>query len=381
MSEQNGTKTLGDKIEQGRVARLEKAKRVGRTPRFQLVPFVQLKPSTAPDYLVKGLIPRVGLTVIWGPPKSGKSFIISDLMMSVALGWEFRERKVIQGAVVYCAFEGADGFGKRAEAFRQHHGLAEDLYVPFYLVSARMDFIKDHIELLAAIRLVLGNIKPVAVVLDTLHRSLAGSESNDEDMAKYVKAVDALREELNCAVVVAHHCGIDASRPRGHSSLTGAVDAQLAIKRASANHIVLKVERMKDGPEGDTLLSRLQAVMVGLDEDGDPITSCVVLPVDSEPLRAPAARPTARLSKAAQIALLALEDALHHVRAAGPASAHIHAETHIVTKSQWRQFAYRRGISGSKKDRAQQQAFQRASEQLIGRGIVSARGEQVWRTD
>src|ERR1700704_3392866 len=146
MSEQNGT----------------------RKPRFRLVPFGELRPSKAPAYLINGLIPRVGLTVVWGSPKSGKSFVISDLMMSVALGWEFRERKVIQGAVVYCAFEGADGFGKRAEAFRQHHGLAEDLYVPFYLVSARMDFIKDHIELLAAIRLVLGNIKPVAVVLDTL---------------------------------------------------------------------------------------------------------------------------------------------------------------------------------------------------------------------
>src|ERR1700704_4711316 len=99
MSEQNGT----------------------RKPRFQLVPFGQLRPSKAPAYLINGLIPRVGLTVVWGSPKSGKSFVISDLMMSVALGWEFRERKVIQGAVVYCAFEGADGFGKRAAAFRQHY--------------------------------------------------------------------------------------------------------------------------------------------------------------------------------------------------------------------------------------------------------------------
>jgi hypothetical protein len=32
-------------------------------------------------------------------------------------------------------------------------------------------------------------------------------------------------------VVIVHHCGIEGTRPRGHSSLTGAADAQLAVKR------------------------------------------------------------------------------------------------------------------------------------------------------
>jgi hypothetical protein len=40
-------------------------------------------------------------------------------------------------------------------------------------------------------------------VLDTLNRSLAGSESDDEDMAAYVKAADAIREAFGCAVVIA----------------------------------------------------------------------------------------------------------------------------------------------------------------------------------
>src|SRR4051794_14516073 len=55
------------------------------TPSFHLVPFRELKPSLAGAYLIKDLIPRVGLTVIWGPPKSGKSFVIWDALMHVAL--------------------------------------------------------------------------------------------------------------------------------------------------------------------------------------------------------------------------------------------------------------------------------------------------------
>jgi hypothetical protein len=39
--------------------------------RFQLKPFDTIKLSTAPNYLVKGIIPRTGLVVVWGPPKCG----------------------------------------------------------------------------------------------------------------------------------------------------------------------------------------------------------------------------------------------------------------------------------------------------------------------
>ena len=69
------------------------------------------------------------------------------------------------------------------------------------------------------------------------------------------------------------------ARPRGHTSLTGAADAQIAIKRDDARTITATVEWMKDGPEGDEIFSRLTALcepadvvgysrMVGADEEG-----------------------------------------------------------------------------------------------------------------
>ena len=249
--------------------------------RFPLIPFNQLIVGTSSAYLVKGLIPRVGIAVVWGPPKCGKSFWTFDLAMHSALGLDYRGRRVRAGTVVYCAFEGAEGFKARATAFRQQHSIGPDTPIPFYLVPFRMDLVKDHRGLITSILEQIEDTNPVSVTLDTLNRSLAGSESSDEDMTAYLNAADAIREAFGCVVIIVHHCGVDGTRPRGHTSVTGTADVQLAIKRDAAGNILVTVEHMKDGPEGDVVASRLEKVELGTDEDGDPITSCVVVPVDA----------------------------------------------------------------------------------------------------
>jgi RecA-family ATPase len=247
-------------------------------PRFQLRRFDELKIGTERAYLVKGLIPRTGLVVVWGPPKCGKSFWTFDVVLHVALGREYRGRRVEQGPIVYCAFEGASGYRARAEAFRQQN-LPED-YEPFdfFLMDAQIDLAADHAALVASIR--ARNTAPAAVVLDTLNRSLNGSESTDKDMGQYIRAADAIREAFGCAVIIVHHCGTEGTRPRGHTSLTGSADAQLAVMRDEGNNVIVTVEWMKDGSEGDTIASRLEPKDVGIDADGDPISSCVVEPIE-----------------------------------------------------------------------------------------------------
>lgn len=246
--------------------------------RFPLVPYRQLKTSPEVNYLVKGFLPREGVGVLWGPPKCGKSFSWYDIAMHVAMGREYRGRRVTQGTVVYCAFEGAAGYGARTEAFRQHYKVAPDTDVPLFLMPARTNLIKDHLALIAAIRSQLtSNTAPAMVVLDTLNRSFVGSESKDEDMTAYYLAADALRAAFGCFVQIIHHCGLNGDRPRGHSSLTGAVSVQHAQSR-SGNDLTIEVEFMRDGPEGAKIESRLVTVELGKDVEGDPITSCVTVP-------------------------------------------------------------------------------------------------------
>jgi len=225
------------------------------SPQIKLIPFDEITLGTQRRDLVKGLIPRVGLTVAWGPPKCGKSFWTFDLALHVALGWEYRGRRVHQGSVVYCAFEGQTGIEARVAAFRKRSLAGHVDKVPLFLEPITLDLVRDHRALIAAIKRQLGEEKPVAVALDTLNRSIRGSESSDEDMTAYVNAADAIRAAFDCAVIIIHHCGIDGTRPRGHTSLTGAADAQLAIKRDTENKIIVTVEWMKDGPEGGIIAS------------------------------------------------------------------------------------------------------------------------------
>jgi hypothetical protein len=42
---------------------------------------------------------------------------------------------------------------------------------------------------------------------------------------------------------------------------------------------------VRDGEDGDVIGSRLEKIDVGTDEDGDPMTSCVVLPVETAALQ------------------------------------------------------------------------------------------------
>ena len=350
--------------------------RYSKPARIQLVPFNEITVGTQRRYLVKGLIPHPGLSVIWGPPKSGKSFWTFDLVMHVALGWEYRGRRVHQGPVVYCCFEGQSGIKARVEAFRQQFQIDRRQDVPFFLQAVTLDLVRDHVVLIEAVRATLGATKPVAVVLDTLNRSLMGSESSDTDMSSYVRAADAIRDAFDCSVLVVHHCGINDSRPRGHTSLTGAADAQLAVKRDGGGNIFVTVEFMKDGNEGESIAARLESVEVGTDEDGEPITSCVVIETDVSCAKIP--KRGKSLSKSAQIALKALQMAVTKAGEVPPASNYIPSNVRIVSIGLWREIAYGMGISGSDDPRAKQTAFKRGAEALLAAELVGAWQEHRW---
>jgi hypothetical protein len=256
--------------------------------RFKLIAFDNIKVSTATSCLVKGIIPRVGLVVIWGPPKCGKSFWTFDLFMHVALGWTYRGRRVKQGAIVYLALEGGSGFAKRVEAWRQKHVAEDHELVPFYLLDVPVDLIADQVALITAIKEQLGEQVPAAVVIDTLNRALVGDENKSDDMAKFIRAADAIRAAFSCVVPIVHHCGIQGTRPRGHTSLAGADDAQIAVERDGQGIITATVEHMKDDEAGAIITSRLERADVGTDDDGEVQTSCTIVP--AEP-RAAASKP------------------------------------------------------------------------------------------
>jgi AAA domain/Bifunctional DNA primase/polymerase, N-terminal len=250
-----------------------------RRGRFKFTPSWELRPGAAETpYLVDELIPAKGIVLMWGPPKCLKSFFMLGMMWHVANGWEYRDRTVQQGAVMYCAFEGSHGYTKRVPALRRHYELDDDAdRTPLTVMSGRTDLIRDHSLLVKEIREDLAGAHPVAVVLDTLNKSLVGSESKDVDMAAYMRAAEVVRDSFDCVVIVIHHCGWDESRPRGHSSQRGTVDAELSVTR-EGDIVTVTVDEMRDGPEGVQIVSKSRIIEVGEDAGGRPLTSLVLVP-------------------------------------------------------------------------------------------------------
>ena len=83
----------------------ERVERVSRET-LQLLTWSQIRLSTAARFLITNIIPMVGLVVVYGPPKCGKTFWVFDLVMHIALGWSYRGLRTKQGLIVYCLFEG-----------------------------------------------------------------------------------------------------------------------------------------------------------------------------------------------------------------------------------------------------------------------------------
>ena len=119
--------------------------------------------------------------------------------------------------------------------------------MPFYLLDVPLDLIADCKALIADIRKqVVG--RPTVIVVDTLNRAIAGDENSSEDMAKFIKAADMLRVAFNNLVIVIHHCGVVGTRPRGHTSLSGADDAQIAVERDKDEAVIARVTATPSRP-------------------------------------------------------------------------------------------------------------------------------------
>jgi len=336
--------------------------------KLPLEPFRAITLPALANYSIKGIFPMTGLAVVWGPPKSGKSFWTFDAVMHIATGRPYRGRNVRRGTVVYLALEGGSGFAGRVEAWRRRHNPPED--VPFYLLAVPIDLVADHTALIEAIREQVPD-DPAVIVVDTLNRAMFGNENESKDMGEFIRAADAVRTAFNCLFIVVHHCGVSGNRPRGHTSLAGADDAQIMVTRDKSGNVVAKVEFMKDSEGGAEIASKLEPVDLGTDAEGESLSSCVIVPAVAEAAEA-------KLPKGADLALEVLRKLIASSIDSIPApeAANLPAGTRVCRQAKWREFYYK--ASPAEDQNAKQKAFRRAHETLIKAKLIDFWGEYVW---
>jgi KaiC/GvpD/RAD55 family RecA-like ATPase len=243
--------------------------------------FEDIQPPTKSAALVKGVLDECGMSVLYGESGAGKTFFTLDLALHIALGWEWRGHKVRQGGVIYIAAEGQNGIRKRIEAFRQQHDL-KNAAPPFALIPTGVDLLNpdaDTTPLIMKVKEAAERFPIKLVVIDTLARAMAGGNENASDaMGAFIRNVDRIRQETGAHVLIVHHSGKDAAKgARGHSSLRAATDTEIELTSDGDTGIKTAcIKKQKDGEEGIQFVFRLDGLIIGKDEDGDPIRSCVV---------------------------------------------------------------------------------------------------------
>lgn len=337
---------------------------------FTFKRFADIKLSSARNYLIKGLLPRRGMAVIWGPPKCGKSFFAFDIAMHIAIGQPYRDCRVQQGSVAYLALEGGGGFPARKTAWEDRNlgDHVDPNDVPFYLLhDMALDLINQHDALIACIREQIPE-PPAVVFIDTLNRALNGDENSSSDMGNFISAADAITAALGCLTVIIHHCGIAKNRPRGHTSLAGAADAQIAVERSKDGIVTATVEYMKDGEDGAVITSKLDRVELGKDCDGDPLSSCIVVAT-----KAAGAEP--KLSKTQQFAFELLKRLIATIEVKPPADA-AKAPPRVCLADTWRKEFY--ATYPAEKQDTKKKALLRVTLDLEEAGLITLFREFVW---
>jgi hypothetical protein len=238
-----------------------------------------MRPS--PQWIVKNLIPPGELTAIVGPTSCGKTFLTMDLLLALARGQEFwfGQRIKRHGLVVHLTLEGTS-LGNRLNAYRAHHDITGDL--PYVALEVPINLREPPTALINAIERQgqLHDLPVVLVAVDTVNRAMGGGEENSsEHMGAFLASAERIKTAFpGCGVLLVHHIGKDPTKgARGHSSFSANVGAQLHVDQDESSGIrTVTMDKQRDATTETTFNFKLTQVSLGPDEDGEPITSCVV---------------------------------------------------------------------------------------------------------
>jgi len=234
-----------------------------------------------PDWLIRGVIPKADLFMLYGASGSGKSFAAIDLAAHVALGLPWRGQRVERTKVVIVAAEGGGGYGLRIKAWCQQHDCSpEDLDIGIITVPPNMMESDDVSELAAVINLIGG---VGLILIDTLAQVTPGAnENSSEDMGLTLSNCRTLGAATGAVVGLVHHAGKDLTRgARGWSGARAAVDAEIEVTYDMDSGVrMIRITKQKDGRDGMKYAFKLGIVALGFDRHGDDVTSCVALETD-----------------------------------------------------------------------------------------------------
>lgn len=196
--------------------------------RLELIPIGKLlaEPQETTRWLVEGLLPAGGISILAARPKVGKSTLARHLALCAARGASFMERTVTKGAVFILDLEGKRG--ETVNALRELGATEQDAIKVFCGMAPKGAFDQLREAALAD--------HPALIIIDTMQRLARIANLNDySEVSIALDSYIALARETGAHVLLLHHqgrsegSGVDA--PMGSTAISGSVDTILTMRR------------------------------------------------------------------------------------------------------------------------------------------------------
>lgn len=318
------------------------------------------KPSPI-RWLIKHHLQRDALHMVHGPSGGGKTFMVLDQCCAIASGIPaWCGHKVRSGPVVYLAGEGHHGMRGRVAAWMQYNRVDS---LNMWISKAGTDLnTPDGYNRVRTSVMALPE-QPSLIVVDTLHRFLAGDENSAQDAKTMLDACNGLMAEFSCSVLLVHHTGVNDEaqhRARGSSAWKGALDIETSVIAGTEDAPMQVVQRkMKDGELQKPLFMRITPVELPWeDEDGEAVTSAVVVQDEDYQPSKGEGEAHAQARKLFESAWNKMGDLAQGIP--------------YLTESAWRE--YHRSQNEDKKPDAIKKSFQRQKKSLLDSEFLAVSG-------
>lgn len=204
---------------------------------FSMAELIAMEPNPPP---MLGCIPEIGLTVLAGSPKVGKTLLASQFALCVgAIGPEdarpdFLGRSVRGGPVLVIVEEGSiAGISWRL----RHQAEALGVLDAALDVGHRQRIRLDDARSVKLLRAKVDQLRPTLVVVDPLNRLHGADENRPTQMTPVMDALAGIAYDYRCAVLAIHHLAKPSAersgpiwdRFRGATSIRSGTDANLAL--------------------------------------------------------------------------------------------------------------------------------------------------------
>jgi hypothetical protein len=348
-----------------------------RVQPVRLTFFDQLTKAAPKPWLIKYVMAR-GETSSWvAPPGKGKSALLADTAVHLALGapWRGYRTKECCGAV-YFALERADLVKRRFTAHRLRDNLPD---LPIAVAGDVIDLMnKSCVEIIVAAIKEAEQHFGIGVglaIFDTYPKGIAaggGDESLAKDQNIALANLRRVIDKVYIHIAGIGHTGKDENRgERGSNARLADVDVLVQISGDTVKTATIK--KANDQAEGLLTNFQLEPFDFGPDEDGDPFRTFILSKdiITGDVPTKPSLTPQQRL------ALEALAETILTSGRDAPPECGLPHGTKIVTADQWKTELFRLNVLDPKASNPRSR-FNELRKRLRVKHLIGVRDDLIW---